>query len=204
MQPFSGAIPGAPGASLKKMIKKRPYNNSIANPGATGSTGVRGVSIKTRKRPYKTSKKPAHSKTDSLKNRREKKKKNRQNVQSHPVTPIQKSSQIKKAETKELKRHLYIFKSLTRKAKNRDIVLKKAPLSLYKTIRLLFKLLKKGAIPLNNPQRNRLKPWVNFIRENSTGSDSSVKKRISQRGEGLGSVLKTVLPIIGPILSMIV
>ena len=182
MQPFSGAIPSAPGASLRK------------------------------KRPYKKAKTP---KTNAPKNRREKKKKNRQNVQSHPiktsqngqnhpVKPSQKSYKIKKTESKELKRHLYIFKSLTRKAKNRDIVLKKAPLSLYKTIRLLFKLLKKGAIPLNNAQRNRLKPWINFIRENSKGNDSIVKSRVSQSGDGLSSILKTVLPIIAPILSMIV
>ena len=182
MQPFSAAIPGAAGASLRK------------------------------KRPYKKAK---TSKGSAPKNRREKKKQQRQNVQSHPVKtsqnvqshPVktsQKPNQIKKTESKELKRHLYIFKSLTRKAKNRDIVLKKAPLSLYKTIRLLFKLLKKGAIPLNNGQRNRLKPWINFIRENSTGNDSTVKSRVSQSGDGLSSILKTVLPIIAPILSMIV
>ena len=83
-------------------------------------------------------------------------------------------------------------------------MLKKAPLTLYKTIRLLFKLMKKGSIPLNNVQRKRLKPWLNFIRKNATGKDSSVKSNVVQNGDGLSSILKTVLPIIAPILSMII
>jgi len=125
---------------------------------------------------------------------------------SKPRPDVKKSVKklLTKPKTKELKRHLYIFKSLTKKAKNRDIVLKKAPLTLYKTIRLLFKLMKKGAIPLSNTQRSRLKPWVNFIRENSTGKDSTVKNNVIQNGDGLSSILKTIIPIIGPILSMIV
>ena len=128
--------------------------------------------------------------------------------QTKPVSkgPTKKPTKkpINKTESKELKRHLFIFKALTKQAKNRDIVLNKAPLTLYKTIRLLFKLMKKGAIPLNNAQRDRLKPWVSFIRNNSVGKDSSIRSRVVQNGNGLSSILKTILPIIAPILSMII
>ena len=111
---------------------------------------------------------------------------------------------INKKDSRELKRHMFIFKSMTKKAKNRDIILKKAPLTLFKTIRVLFNLMKGGAIPLTNAQRSRLKPWINFIRQNSKGSDTAVKTRVSQNGNGLGSILKTILPIIAPILSMLI
>ena len=142
------------------------------------------------------------SKNANMKDKRVKKKKKHN---TKPSLPKDSNAKLfKTADSKELKRHLYIFKSLTKKAKNRDIVLKKAPLTLYKTIRLLFKLMKKGAIPLSNTQRSRLKPWVNFIRENSTGKDSSVKRNVIQNGDGLSSILKTIIPIIAPILSMIV
>ena len=153
-----------------------------------------------RKQPVKV------GKAGVAKKRKERKKKNPKTSQNSPIIKKveQKTEQIKKTDSKELKRHLYIFKSLTKKAKNRDIVLKKAPLTLYKTIRLLFKLMKKGAIPLNNVQRNRLKPWINFIRKNATGKDSTVKSNVVQNGDGLSSILKTILPIIAPILSMIV
>ena len=140
------------------------------------------------------------------KSKNDKKKKPKKKYRQPKVNKPSKASKsniIKNSESKELKRHLYIFKSLTKKARNRDIILKKAPLTLYKTIRLLFKLVKKGAVPLTNGQRNRLKPWSNFIRDNSIGRDSQVKQNISQNGDGLGSILKTVLPIIAPILSMI-
>lgn len=138
------------------------------------------------------------------KKRGEKKKRNKNKKKALKYYKIPKTVSIKKAESKEIKRHMFVFKSLTKKAKNRDIILRKAPLSLYKTIRLLFKLMKKGAVPLTNAQRHRLKPWVNYIRENSIGKESKVKKNVSQNGDGLSSILKTILPIITPILSMIV
>ena len=180
----------------------------------TGSAKTRASSVKGRAltgnttvRMVKAGKAGKISKAGEPKKRKERKRKskNRKSGQDSPIMKVkQKTEQIKKTDSKELKRHLYIFKSLTKKAKTRDIVLKKAPITLYKTIKLLFNLMKKGAIPLNNVQRNRLNPWINFIRKNATGKDSTVKSNVVQNGDGLSSILKTILPIIAPILSMII
>ena len=194
----------------------QPPTNSRLGTGTTdtGSAKTRASSVKARAltgnttvRMAKVGKAGKADKAGEPKKRKERKRKskNRKSGQDSPIMKVkQKTEQIKKTDSKELKRHLYIFKSLTKKAKNRDIVLKKAPITLYKTIRLLFKLMKKGAIPLNNVQRNRLKPWINFIRKNATGKDSTVKSNVVQNGDGLSSILKTILPIIAPILSMII
>ena len=195
----------------------QPPTNSRLGTGTTdtGSAKTRASSVKARAltgnttvRMAKVGKAGKADKAGEPKKRKERKRKskNRKSGQDSPIMKKvkQKTEQIKKTDSKELKRHLYIFKSLTKKAKNRDIVLKKAPITIYKTIRLLFKLMKKGAIPLNNVQRNRLKPWINFIRKNATGKDSTVKSNVVQNGDGLSSILKTILPIIAPILSMII
>ena len=194
----------------------QPPTNSRLGTGTTdtGSAKTRVSSVKARAltgnttvRMVKAGKAGKISKAGEPKKRKERKRKskNRKSGQDSPIMKVkQKTEQIKKTDSKELKRHLYIFKSLTKKAKNRDIVLKKAPITLYKTIKLLFKLMKKGAIPLNNVQRNRLNPWINFIRKNATGKDSTVKSNVVQNGDGLSSILKTILPIIAPILSMII
>ena len=115
-----------------------------------------------------------------------------------------KPKKIQKSEASELKRHIFIFKTLTKSDKRTDIILKKAPLKLYKALRLLFKLLVKGAIPLKPTHRSKLKKWAPFIRQNSKGTHSQIKKRVSQNGEGLGDILKTVLPMIIPILSLMI
>ena len=194
----------------------QPPTNSRLGTGTTdtGSAKTRAISVKARAltgnttvRMVKAGKAGKISKAGEPKKRKERKRKskNRKSGQDSPSMKVkQKTEQIKKTDSKELKRHLYIFKSLTKKAKNRDIVLKKAPITLYKTIKLLFNLMKKGAIPLNNVQRNRLNPWINFIRKNATGKDSTVKSNVVQNGDGLSSILKTILPIIAPILSMII
>jgi len=111
---------------------------------------------------------------------------------------------LKKSDAVELKRHLFIFKTLSKQGKRSDIILKNAPLKLYKVLRLLFKMVLKGVFPLKPTPRNKLKKWAPFIRENSKGKDSDVKRRVSQNGEGLGDILKTVLPIITPILSLLI
>ena len=113
-------------------------------------------------------------------------------------------SKLKKEHGSELKRHLFIYRTMAKgSAKKRNVVLKKAPLSMYKSIRLLFKLMKNGTIPLKKTHKARIKPWVHLIRKNSRGKLANVKRNVSQEGEGLGSILKTILPIITPILSMI-
>lgn len=153
------------------------------------------------KKPPKASISKPMPKRKVEKKKRKPKKKNRIRK---PKTSQDKLVPLKKGESKELKRHMFVFKSLTKKGKQRDVILKKAPLTLYKTIRLLFKLMKRGAIPLSSGQRNRLKPWANFIRSNSVGKDVKVKENVSQNGGSLASILKTVLPIIRPILALLV
>ena len=192
--------PANPGLAIGKGTTKKD-GSSVKTRALTGNTTVRIGKIGKVGKVGKEGKVGRVGKTESKKRKERKKNpKNRKTVQKSPLQ----TKSIKKGDSKELKRHLFIFKSLTKKAKDRDIVLKKAPLTLYKTIRLLFKLIKRGSIPLNNKQRHRLKPWANFIRDNSTGNDSTVKSRVSQNGDGLGSILKTILPIIAPILSMII
>ena len=126
-------------------------------------------------------------------------------LESNPkIRAPMKSKKIKKSEASELKRHMFIFKTLRKSDKRTDIILKKAPLKLYKALRLLFKLLLKGAFPLKPTHRSKLKKWAPFIRQNSKGKHGDIKKRVSQNGEGLGDILKTVLPMIIPILSMMI
>ena len=111
---------------------------------------------------------------------------------------------IKKHHANELKRHIFIFRHISKgSAKKRDIVLKNAPLSFYKSIRLLFNLMKNGSIPLKKTHKPRVGPWVNFIRKNSKGRLVDIKRDVSQQGGGLGTILKAVLPIVTPILSML-
>ena len=118
---------------------------------------------------------------------------------------IMKSKTIKKGDANALKQHLFIFRHIAKgSAKKRDLILAKAPSSFYKTIRLLFKLLKNGSIPLKKTHRPRVRPWIDFIRRNSKGRLSDVKSDVSQQGTGLMNILKTVLPIVTPILSMLI
>ena len=151
---------------------------------------------KSKKTPKKTSKK-TFKKTGK---QEAKKKPPKQVVTRAPM----KSKKIKKSEASELKRHMFIFKTLTKSNKRTDIILKNAPLKLYKSLRLLFKLLVKGAFPLKPTHRSKLKKWAPFIRKNSKGKHSDIKRRVSQNGEGLGDILKTVLPMITPILSLMI
>ena len=90
------------------------------------------------------------------------------------------------------------------KDKNTDIILKKAPPKLFETIKLIFKLLVNGKIPLRNHHRHKLSKHASFIRDNIKGNSSQVKRNISQKGGSLGSVLKTILPVVSPILSLLI
>jgi len=110
---------------------------------------------------------------------------------------------LKKSDGSELKRHLFIFRTLSGH-ENRDIILRNAPLKLYKVIRLLFKLMMNGTFPLKAMHRSKLVKWSSFIKENSKGKDIDVRRRVSQNGKGLSDILKTVLPIITPMLSLLI
>ena len=107
---------------------------------------------------------------------------------------------IEKAKT--LRRHQFIFKTLSSVGKKRrDIILKNAPLSLFKAIKTLFNSILKGYIPLKETHKRALQPHKRFIREQAISNHSKIKKRITQKGSGLASILKTVLPIIAPIIT---
>ena len=77
------------------------------------------------KKPPKASISKPMPKRKVEKKKRKPKKKNRIRK---PKTSQDKLVPLKKGESKELKRHMFVFKSLTKKGKQRDVILKKAPL----------------------------------------------------------------------------
>ena len=138
------------------------------------------------------------------KERKAKKRKQKAKMKTPQKQMALPKSRIKKSEASELRRHMFIFRTLSKSGKRTDIILKNAPLKLYKTLRLLFKLVLKGVFPLKPTHRSKLRKWAPFIRENAKGKHGDVKRRVSQNGKGLGDILKTVLPLIGPIISLMI
>ena len=111
---------------------------------------------------------------------------------------------IPKAIAKVLKRHHFIFKTISNVGrKRRDIILKNAPLSLFKAIKILFRYLVKGNIPLKTRHRRQLVPHRKLLVEGSTSTPQTIKRKVNQSGEGLGSILRTVIPVLGPIIASI-
>ena len=117
------------------------------------------------------------------------------------VSPIKR---ISKATAKALKRHHFIFKTISNVGhKRRDIILKNAPLSLFKAIKILFSYLVKGQIPLKTRHRRQLVPHRQLLIEGASSTPQTIKRKATQSGAGLGSILRTVIPILGPIIASI-
>ena len=110
---------------------------------------------------------------------------------------------LPKASLQMLKRHSFIFKTLSSVRKNRrNLILKNSPTTLFTTLKLLFKGLLNGKIPLTIKQKNKLtKSHKHMIRVNSNLSTPAIKTNMLQSGEGLSKILKVVLPILGSVVT---
>ena len=112
---------------------------------------------------------------------------------------------LSKIAARKLHKHRYIFKRLSAvDKKTRSIILAKSPVSLYDCIKTLCKGLVDGGIVLTNHHRNRLATHRSLIRELSKGTNRDIKSKSLMNGDGLGSFLKSVLPIITPILAALI
>ncbi len=110
---------------------------------------------------------------------------------------------VKQAEL--LNKHRYILRKLaTSKDKNRKIILKNAPIDLFKTLNLVFKLLANEQLELSKHQSKKIKKHKRLIRSTSELNNRGIKdKLVRQKGGALPAILSTVLPIIGGIIKSI-
>ena len=110
-----------------------------------------------------------------------------------------------KSLARELHRNKYIFHTIAKSSKNRRAaILNNGPDSLFKSIKTLCNCLVDGRIPLTNVHRRRLRPHVQLIREISALPVTGIKDNVVMRGDGIGSFLKSLLPIVGPILTALI
>ena len=110
---------------------------------------------------------------------------------------------IKKTEKAMIKKHAPILRTLSRSRKvKRNAILNEAPVTLFKAIKTLHKLLVNGAIPLTNTVRAKIKPKTkSLIRKIHTAKDT--KRIILQNGEGFSGILRIVLPLIKGIVGLV-
>ena len=112
----------------------------------------------------------------------------------------------KKNVLKTLKKHHFIFKTLSNvNKKRRNLILKNAPLSLYTAIKILFRNLVSGKIVLKPQHKKRLsKSHKTLIRTNSKLNNKDIKRNMIQSGNGLSQILKIVLPILGSVITSVI
>ena len=112
---------------------------------------------------------------------------------------------LTKSLARELHRNKYIFRTISKSSKNRRLeILNNAPPSLFRNIKSLCKCLVDGRIPLTNAHRRRLHSHIPLIREISTTPTAGIKDNVIMRGDGIGSFLKSILPIVAPILTALI
>ncbi len=106
---------------------------------------------------------------------------------------------------KLLNRHRYILQKLaTSKSKDRKIILKNAPIDLFKALNLVFKLLANEQFKLSKRQSNKLRKHRRLIRSTSELNNKDIKdKLVHQKGGALPAILSAILPIIGGIVKSI-
>ncbi len=95
-------------------------------------------------------------------------------------------------------------KLATTNDKDRKIILRNAPLDLFKALNLVFKLLAGEHLNLTARQNNTIKKHKRLIRSTSGLKNTHIKgKLVRQKGGALSTILATVLPIIGGIVKSI-
>ena len=105
-------------------------------------------------------------------------------------------------DAREIYRHRYILRQIGKaKEFERDNILRRSPAALYKCIKSLCRSLVDGRIRLTNKHRTTLAPHHELIRELARGTNKTIKSQALMSGNGLGSFLKSVVPIVLPILA---
>lgn len=101
-----------------------------------------------------------------------------------------------------LRQHRYILKKLAKSSsKARKTILTNAPSELFTALNLIFKLLDRQSLKLSKLQETRLRKHKHFIRSASgLKTPSSIKAKVTQRGGAIGTILSTVLPVLGGLL----
>ena len=109
---------------------------------------------------------------------------------------------VSNAKKQMLKKHSHIFHTLSRARKTkRDAILKNAPVTLFKAIKTLHQLLVSGGIPLTNTVREKMgAKHRTLIRK--IGQAKDTRRVLLQNGQGLGAILRVVLPIVGKIIGL--
>jgi hypothetical protein len=106
-------------------------------------------------------------------------------------------------EDKHLKNNQKYLQVLqTSKPKRRTALILHSPLSGVKAIKYLFRNILKGRITLKDKHKQQLKRHKAFIRKVGNSNLKDGHKALKQKGGGLklGSILKTVLPLLPTLL----
>ena len=105
-----------------------------------------------------------------------------------------------------LKKHKYILKKLaTSNRGNRRTILKNAPGELFKVLNLVFQLLINKNLNLDDEQHQVLKKHKRMISSTKGLKGAGMKQKlIAQRGGALGTILSTVLPLIGVLVQSLI
>ena len=115
------------------------------------------------------------------------------------------SKRLSLKQVKLLKKHRYILQKLASTSEqNRRKILKNAPSDLFKTLNLIFRLLDGNQLNLSTNQTHKIKKHKRLIRSASKLHVDAIKGKLSQqKGGALGTILSTVLPIIGGLIKNI-
>ena len=113
-------------------------------------------------------------------------------------------TKMTKSLARELHRNKYIFRTIAKSKSKRAEILNNGPPSLFKNLKTLCRCLVDGRIPLTNSHRRRLTNHKQLIREISALPIKGIKDNVIMQGDGIGSFLKTILPIVAPILTALI
>ena len=106
---------------------------------------------------------------------------------------------------RQLHRNRFIYRSVSAApAHKRRVILKSCPANFYNNIKSLCNCLVDGRISLKLGQKRKLKPHAKLIRGISKTSQANLRKHIIMRGNGFGSFLKSILPIVTPVLAALI
>lgn len=113
------------------------------------------------------------------------------------------SEYISVKQKKLLKQHNYILRKLaSSNVKDKKIILENAPSELFKVLNLLFRLIADEKLSLTRSQDRKIKQYRQLIRTTSSLKGEQLKKKLLRyRSGALKTILKTILPVIGGILS---
>lgn len=104
-----------------------------------------------------------------------------------------------------IEKHRYALKKLaTSNAKDRKTILMNSPKELFKVLLIIFKMLNKEKLSLNNKQKSKLLPHKKMIRSSSELNSVAIKSKLSrQRGGALPAILSAILPILGSLVKAV-